>query len=353
MSVPPIGADPRTQLLKIKAREEGFTDLEVMGLQKLARSAWMVGATTQDIERNLSRIKPACRRMLGNPTVSSEALAREGSCNSLLQRGDLPGAQRLLGGVFAKRIVNPQQRLRKLQQSVHQSADKAALERERQRNLDIARANQLKSLGLGIYDDITHGNLGQAADKLKGEFSNLASQALVKFSNSDSDTLASVVSETAKYAAVFYGLMATRRTEAAADGAAAAALQAAPAWLSSTTLFALLKRASYLGVYLTAEGLAQSQLGVSPTAEILRGILAGVQMLGAGVTSVLSQMLQQVIQGKPPSPPPPEEKKDVGETPPPDEPPAPTPPPTQPPFGQFVATVARGESMRRPGYLPN
>lgn len=107
MSVPPLGFDPRTQLLKIKAREEGFSDLEIMGLQRLASAAWMVGASAQDIERNLPRIKPSCRRMLGNPSVSADALARDGNCNSLLQRSELPGAQRLLGGVFAKRIVNP------------------------------------------------------------------------------------------------------------------------------------------------------------------------------------------------------------------------------------------------------
>jgi len=342
-----MGADPRTQLLKIKAREEGFSDLEIMGLQRLARGAWMVGASTQDIERNLPRIKPACRRMLGDPTATSDSLAREGKCNSLLQQADLPATQRLLGGVFAKRIVTPRQRMRKVQASVHASADKAALEQERQRNLDLARTQQLKTLGLGIYDDMTHGNLGQAAVKLKSEFSTLASNALVRYSNSDNDTLQNVVAEIAKYSFVFYSLMSTRRSETAAEGAAAAALQQAPAWLSSQYLFVLLKRASFLGVYLTAEGLVQSQMGVSPTVEILNGILSGLKMLGVGASSVISTMLEQVIQGKSPSPPP-EEEKAPPETTAPEEPMGP-PAPTPGPVGPFMTPeMFRSRQTMRP-----
>jgi type IV secretory pathway VirB10-like protein len=80
-------------------------------------------------------------------------------------------------------------------------------------------------------------------------------------------------------------------------------------------------------VYLTAEGVAQSQLGISPTAEILKVILSGLKILGAGISSVLTQMLEQVIQGKPPSPPESEAEKKTPETATPEEPMGPPPPP--------------------------
>ena len=125
--VPPLGSDPRTQLLKMKAREEGYTDLEIMGLQRLAMAAWRVGASVNDIERNLPRMRPACRRMLGDPRVTGESLAVQGGCNNLLEpAGPHAHGQRFLGGVFAKRLVEPRTRMRKMAADVHRSADRSA-----------------------------------------------------------------------------------------------------------------------------------------------------------------------------------------------------------------------------------
>ena len=145
-----------------RAKELGFTDSERLGLQRMSKTAWMVGASARDIAANLGSIKPKCRSALSDQNVNGEDLARTGVCEELVQPAGVPGRQRLLSGVFAKRLANPQKRLRQMRSDMHGKADAAGLEAERRRITADAQAAHIEATTKSVFTNIMQGDVSTA-----------------------------------------------------------------------------------------------------------------------------------------------------------------------------------------------
>ena len=310
MSRPSIG-DPRTTLLKLKAREEGFTDLEIMGLQNLAKAAWMIGASTKDIEANLQNIKPKCKKVLANPANRGEDIAKKGVCNELLAPADRPGQQRLLGGVFAKRVVNPKARFTKMARDIHASADKAALEKERERNLELAALQFAQSSVTSALTQFRSGDMQGGMNSILSLYTDTVQKTLQGQASVGEAAAATLVTKQLfeglkKATGAFQGLLTQARSAATAEAAAEAAIALVPGVILSPGLYRVFKMAALAASIYGVDQYAKGYFGGrSVLAYISTSLIAGLRSIGTAIADGLTYMLEAVLNGNPnPSPPP-------------------------------------------------
>lgn len=230
--------DAQTLLLARRARELNFTDLEIMGLRRFAKVAREVGATPQDLQRNLGATTRQCRSALANPTLAPRDYAKQNVCNELLTPTVPSGASRTLAGVFSRELrqdakVRQMQNVRNSRQDIFAKMNEDALKKERERLLKKANADKLKEdLGTAFNSllsmdvmpafNLTIKHASQLLDGVIGSMANLSAEQRVQGA--------------AAMGAAIWQVISARGTRESLD----AARSSLPSWLTSESVYAFL-----------------------------------------------------------------------------------------------------------------